>query len=45
MIIITLHENVQFAIRCQDGIVTNVMQIFVISIFMMKITRKYAALD
>ncbi|MDW0127448.1 MAG: hypothetical protein QOK59_05375 [Nitrososphaeraceae archaeon] len=45
MIIITLHENVQFAIRCQDGIVTNVMEIFVTFIFMMKITRKYAALD
>ena len=45
LIIITLHENVQFAIRCQDGIVTNVMQIFVTFIFMMKITRKYAALD
>lgn len=45
LIIITLHENVQFAIHCQDGIVTNVMEIFVTFIFMMKITRKYAALD
>jgi hypothetical protein len=45
LIIIIPRGNAPFAIRCQAGIVTNVTKISVMSIFMMKITRNYAASD
>jgi len=43
LIIIILHENAQYAIRYQAGIVIHVMQIFVKFIFTMKDTRNYVA--
>jgi hypothetical protein len=42
LIIIILHENVLFAIHCQDGTAIHVTRIFVIFIFMMKNTKNYA---
>ena len=43
LIIIILHENAQYAIHYQGGIVIHVMQIFVKFIFTMKDTRNYVA--
>jgi len=45
LIIITLHENVQFATLYQDGTVIHVTEIFVTFIFMMKNTKNCAVYD